>query len=223
MDYCRSSQLTPLQRDLLEAFFEKEQRLFLTGGAALAGFYLGHRDTEDLDLFCSQEIDLQEVARVLEAAAATRGAKVQALRTYPGFRRLFAARGEETCVIDLVVDSAPAIDVQKAVFGKIRVDTLREIAANKLCTLLGRGEIKDLVDFQKLTAAGIELGQALTDAERKDAGMDPATLAWVLEQLTISPSSPLPGGADATQIDAYRKHLVQELRAIAYRRARRDQ
>lgn len=32
------NRLTPLQRDLLEAFFAREQRLFLTGGAALAGF-----------------------------------------------------------------------------------------------------------------------------------------------------------------------------------------
>jgi hypothetical protein len=37
--------LTSLQRDLLAAFFEREKRFFLTGGAALAGFYFGHRDT----------------------------------------------------------------------------------------------------------------------------------------------------------------------------------
>ena len=43
--------LTPLQRDLLTAFFTHEQRFFLTGGAALAGFYLHHRPTLDLDLF----------------------------------------------------------------------------------------------------------------------------------------------------------------------------
>ncbi len=36
---------------LLQAFFSKENRFFLTGGAALAGFHLGHRETHDLDLF----------------------------------------------------------------------------------------------------------------------------------------------------------------------------
>lgn len=40
--------LTPLQRDLLDAFFAREQGFFLTGGAALAGFYLRHRETTDL-------------------------------------------------------------------------------------------------------------------------------------------------------------------------------
>jgi len=43
--------LTPLQRDLLLAFFERERGFFLTGGAALAGFYLHHRETTDLDFF----------------------------------------------------------------------------------------------------------------------------------------------------------------------------
>ena len=43
--------LTALQRDLLDAFFAREQRLFLTGGAALAGYDFHHRTTDELDLF----------------------------------------------------------------------------------------------------------------------------------------------------------------------------
>ena len=35
-----SSRLTPLQRELLEAFFERTRSFLLSGGAALAGFYL---------------------------------------------------------------------------------------------------------------------------------------------------------------------------------------
>ncbi len=45
-----SSKLTTLQHEFLDAFFQRESRFFLTGGAALAGFYLGHRETHDLDL-----------------------------------------------------------------------------------------------------------------------------------------------------------------------------
>ncbi len=43
-----ASQLTPLQRDLLEAFFRREQRLFLTGGAALARRRLVQRGQESV-------------------------------------------------------------------------------------------------------------------------------------------------------------------------------
>lgn len=52
-----SDKLTPLQRALLDAFFRQEQRFFLTGGAALAGFHLQHRTTLDLDLF-TDDVDL---------------------------------------------------------------------------------------------------------------------------------------------------------------------
>ena len=65
----RPSRLTPLQRDLLDAFFAREQRLFLTGGGALAGFYLGHRTTEDLDLFTLPGLDLADAAHALDEAA----------------------------------------------------------------------------------------------------------------------------------------------------------
>jgi len=41
------SKLTALQKDVLDAFFQRERGFFLTGGAALAGFHLGHRTTDD--------------------------------------------------------------------------------------------------------------------------------------------------------------------------------
>ena len=217
------SRLTPLQRELLLAFFEREQRFFLTGGAALAGFYLGHRTTEDLDLFSSQLPDLLEASRLAEDAATSCGATITSLRTHPSFRRLLAARGEERCVIDLVADSAKVIDPEKTVFGLVRVDTIREIAANKVCAVLGRSEIKDLVDLKALSTYGVDLEQALADASRKDAGVEPATLAWVLDQISISPSAPMPGGVNPVEIDGFRKDLVRRLRTMAFEQARGNQ
>lgn len=46
-----SNRLTRLQAELLAAFFEREQSFYLTGGAALAGYHLGRRETHDLYLF----------------------------------------------------------------------------------------------------------------------------------------------------------------------------
>ncbi|MCC6897497.1 MAG: hypothetical protein IT377_00905 [Polyangiaceae bacterium] len=46
MDFSKDSSLTPFQRDLVVEFFARERRFFLTGGAALAGFYFGHRATQ---------------------------------------------------------------------------------------------------------------------------------------------------------------------------------
>ncbi|HVO12611.1 MAG TPA: nucleotidyl transferase AbiEii/AbiGii toxin family protein [Vicinamibacteria bacterium] len=42
-----------------------------------------------------------------------------------------------------------------------RVDPAEEIFANKLCTLLGRSEIRDLVDARALEGLGLSLTEAL--------------------------------------------------------------
>ena len=131
MDFSPRSKLTALQRDLLVAFFERQEGFFLTGGAALSGFYLGHRTTDDLDLFAPPGASLDDAARALSAAAISLGGTTEAVKTFPEFRRLLARRGEESCVVDLVVDRAPMLDVDKPARGRIRIDTMREIAANK--------------------------------------------------------------------------------------------
>ena len=218
MDSSRPSLLTPLQRELTEAFFRHEQRMFLTGGGALAGFYFGHRTTEDIDLFAPPGLDLAEATRALGDATAECHATLTAQHTHPDFRRFLARRGEEQCVVDLVIDRAPMIDREKVAFGLVRVDTLREITANKVCTLLSRSEIKDLVDLSALLAAGQSLERGIEDATKKDAGVDPATLAWLLSELTISPEARLPGGLDPHAIDTVRQDLVRRLRALAFAR-----
>ena len=53
------SRLSALQEALLEAFFEDAGGWFLTGRAALAGYYLGHRETQDLDFF-AVEADIRD-------------------------------------------------------------------------------------------------------------------------------------------------------------------
>jgi hypothetical protein len=217
------SLLTPLQRDLLEAFSAREQRLFLTGGGALAGFYLGHRTTENLELFALPGIDLSDPVRAVGAAVDALGAVVVPRSTYPDFRRVLVTRGHvtETCVVDLVVDRAPVVDPEKARFGEVRVDTVREIAANKICTLLSRSEVKDLVDLSALVRRGIDIDQAFADARKKDGGAEPATVGWLLEQITIGPEARLPGGLRPDALLAFRDELVKTLRAMAFAEVQR--
>lgn len=216
------SRLTPLQRDLLTAFFAREDRFFLTGGGALAGFYFGHRTTEDLDFFSPPGPSLDDAARTLGEAATACGATVTPLRSFAEFRRLSATRGAETCIVDIVIDRAPMIEPEKARFGNVRVDTLREIAANKICTLVSRSEVKDLVDLDRILASGVDLEATLADAQAKDGGADPATVAWIVDQITIGPEARLPGGQEPSKLVAFRVDLVKKLRALAMRQVRRS-
>jgi hypothetical protein len=160
-DSSAPSRLTPLQVDLLQAFFAREQRFVLTGGAALAGFYFGHRETEDLDFFGTPGLDLQEAARTLDVACTACAAALEPVQTFPDFRWYLARRVQETCIVDLVIARVPMLDTEKRIVGRLRIDTIREIAANKICTVLGRAQIKDLVDLKFLLASGIDLSAAL--------------------------------------------------------------
>lgn len=215
------NRLTALQRDLLASFFARDQRTFLTGGAALAGFHLGHRTTDDLDLFTFPEADLDDIGRAFAAAALACGAQVRSMQSYPDFRRLMAERGDERCKIDLVVDRAPPIEREKVLADHVRLDSMREIAANKICAIVSRAELRDLVDLRALLDAGVDLERACDDALVKDGGADPATLAWLLDTLVISSDARLPADTPPQELLAFRDTLVPRLRALAFARTRR--
>jgi len=185
MNWEESKACTPLKRDFLRAWFAQEQRFFLTGGSALGLFYLDHRRSYDLDLFTSAEVDGKEVQNLVLRVARQIGAECQPVRTAPDFHRFRLTRGDEREIIDVVVDRAPQLDVEKACFDGIRVDTLREIVANKLTTLLSRTELKDVVDLYFLEQAGHDLLAAIPDAQAKDGGWEPAMVSMLLDGLRV--------------------------------------
>jgi len=209
------SRLSPLQRDLLDAFFRREKRFFLTGGAALAGYHAGHRTTGDLDLFTTEDA-VDDGERALADAARELGAVLERIRTAPDFRRRLVRRGDETVLVDLVRDRVGQIVADKPIVGAIRVDPPQEILVNKLCALLSRSEIRDLVDLLVLSELGFSIDSALPMAARKDAGFTPAQLAWVLEQTRIGDDARIPGGRTAPELRRFSESLVKLLRRAAF-------
>lgn len=159
--------------------------------------------------------------RALYGAAEAVGASLRLVQSYPDFRRFVASRADEHCKVDLVIDRAPALETDKPTFERVRLDSRREIAANKVCALVGRSEIRDLVDLRALLDAGCDLDAALRDALVKDGGADAATLAWLLDQLVIGAEARLPGGVDPVELSGFRDALVVRLRAIAAAQTRR--
>jgi hypothetical protein len=210
-----SPSLTPLQREILHAFFEREDAFSLTGGAALVEFYLHHRETKDLDLFAPPGADMERGELALHDAVLSLKATSTKLRDFKEFRRWLVERGTESTVVDLAVDRAPRVD-QDRLHGRIRVHSLREIAANKLCTILSRGEPRDLVDLMLILGTGMELSSVLSDAIQKDAGADPATLAWILSEISIGPEAVLPAGISGAELDLFRSELEAKLRRLAH-------
>lgn len=206
--------LSPFQRAVLEGFFRRAPGFYLTGGAALAGFHLGHRRTEDLDLFTTEDVlDTGELA--LQEVATELGANLTRLQTSPDFRRRLLRREAEGLVVDLVRERAAGGQRPKLVQGGVRLDSPEEIFANKLCALLSRSELRDLVDVRALEETGVQLEPALHEAAAKDASVTPGQLAWVLSQVTIGDDARIPGGGNATELRAYLSQLVARLSRLA--------
>jgi hypothetical protein len=207
--------LTALQRDLLRAFFAREGGFFLTGGAALVGYYLHHRETTALDLFATTDDDFERGPHALRGAAASLDASVEVRQDTPDFKRFAVARGEELVVVDLVRDRVPQIHVAKVERDGIVLDPIEEIVANKLTTVVGRMEERDLVDLYVLEHAGHVLEHHLDQALAKDGGCTPATLAWLLHDVRIADDAKLPGGVDPRELSAWIEGLVVRLRRAA--------
>jgi hypothetical protein len=189
-----ASTLTVLQRELLAALAARSPSFFLTGGAVLAGWVLGHGRTDDLDLFTEDDEAMADADRVVRGAAAEIGAVAEAVRSR------------------LVRERVPAL-YPKVVRDGIRMDTVEEIVANKLCALVRRVEVRDLVDIWHLDRAGYRVERFLADAARKDGGVTPATVAYVLASFPLPPDHP--AGADRAELLAFMRDLEQRMRRLA--------
>jgi hypothetical protein len=100
----------------------------------------------------------------------------------------------------------------------VRVDPPEEILANKLCALLSRNEERDLVDVFALERAGYRIEDALPLAARKDSGLTPASLAWILSQVEIEPETQhrLPGSVSPAELRSFLDDLISRLTRIAF-------
>ncbi|HVS09930.1 MAG TPA: nucleotidyl transferase AbiEii/AbiGii toxin family protein [Planctomycetota bacterium] len=208
------TRLSAFQHELLDAFFERSGDFFLTGGGALAGFHLGHRTTEDLDLFTTIDV-LDAGVDALRGAASSLGAGLESLRTSPTLRRFLVRRGNETVLVDLVFEPVPQARAEKPRRGKIRIDPPEEILANKLCALLSRSELRDLVDVLELERAGFPVDSALPWAMKKDSGLTPAQLAWVLSQIHIGDDARIPGTRSPEEVREYLADLRTRLAGLS--------
>lgn len=210
-----SSKLSALQHELVEAFFSEPSAFFLTGGGALAGYHLGHRFTDDLDLFTTPVESMDMAVQRLRRTVASIGATVESIQEAPDFRRFSVQRGADTTLVDLVIDRAPQLKAAKELVGHVRIDSQREIAANKIAALLGRTAPRDIVDLFALFERGNTLETALADARTKDSAVDPGTLAWVLSGWRLGPDVPLPVGVSLDGVEQMRTELIERLLALA--------
>jgi predicted nucleotidyltransferase len=87
-----SNRLSGLQREFLRRISSHTSAFFLTG-AVLAGWVLGHRRTDDLDLFTTDDTAMADADRLMRVVAAELGTSLESVQTAPDFRRYLLRSG----------------------------------------------------------------------------------------------------------------------------------
>lgn len=185
----------------------------LGGGAALAGAYLGHRTTGDIDLFVHDTEEMRALVGLLPGAAAEAGVAVTLLRDVGHLVRAQIDPGDGNGVdVDVVHEPVADIAAPPPPIEGVVIESLADLRANKLTCILSRSEPRDLVDLYFLDQAGFPPEQDLEIALRKDSGIDPGVLAWLLSQF---PTRPLPAMLEpltSNQLESFRDALAEKLR-----------
>jgi hypothetical protein len=212
--------LSALQQQILVALSEIRPTWTLTGGGALAGFHTKHRETRDLDLFFHQQRDLGSSVADSTEVLQREGLAVVPLRSSATFAQLDVRLDVESTIVDLVADPTPVAEVAQPVTVDdvtIMVETPHQLLVNKLCALLSRSELRDLIDIRALMESGADLARALRDCPGQDAGFSPMTFAWGAQGLPLRRVAVAQGWSEPEieALERFRQDLVGHVMAEA--------
>lgn len=178
--------LTPLQKKFLKEFFKSflGQKFFLTGGTALAEFYLKHRLSEDLDLFTvDQVLEFDFVNAEINKIAKNLNFVIERQISSPSFLQFIFSHKKETLKVDIVKDVPIHFGTIKKSNG-IFIDSLENISVGKLLAAFGRADAKDFIDLYFLfKEKKIDFHNIFTMAKKKDLGLSEFYLAHMFNRV----------------------------------------
>lgn len=119
---------------------------YLTGGTALAEFYLHHRLSEDLDFFSEQEFDPQSISVILKKIQTAVG--IKKIEYQQSFNRNLFFLHTDTDVMKTEFTYFPFARIeQKQKIGELFIDSLIDIATNKIFTIYQKPRSRDFIDL----------------------------------------------------------------------------
>jgi hypothetical protein len=200
------------------AFLQAVQRVapfHLGGGAALAGVHLRHRLSADADLFVHARDAHRDLVRALPDIGAANGTPVSILRDGGAFVRARLQLSTESIALDVVYEAVPDLEPPPPPIDGIVVESLVDLRANKLTCIMSRSEPRDLVDLLFLDRVGYAPELDLPLALRKDAGVDPGVIAWLLGQFPVEPLPVMLVPLDIADLRAFRDGLRERFRQLS--------
>jgi hypothetical protein len=157
--------LTPTHRTILRVASEAEAEygdvgLRLDGGTALAAYYLGHRESEDLDLFAGPSFHADDFASELARALEGAGLETHTVSAGAGFAEVVAGGVR----VHMARTSPFLLEEPFPTEEGVPVTSFRDLAAGKLHAVCDRFEVRDFIDVHAILARPDEEGRAPSEA-----------------------------------------------------------
>jgi len=152
---------------------------YLTGGTALSEFYLQHRLSEDLDFFTEEnEVDQKLVEAYLKKISSKLSIEEIKRTVFMGlFSYTLIFRDNSKLKVDFNYYPFPRIE-KGTKYGNLSIDSLRDIAANKVHTLFVKPRDRDYLDLYFIMKnSDFELKKLILDAKAK--------FDWDIDRLTL--------------------------------------
>lgn len=142
---------------------------YLTGGTALAEFYLQHRLSEDLDFFSENEFDPQSISVFFEKIK--KEAKIKKIEYNQSFNRnLFFLDLTDGAKVKMEFTYFPfeRIDKKKKI-GDLYIDSLLDIGVNKVFIIYQNPRSRDFIDLYFILQKDkdLSLGGLIKEAQIK--------------------------------------------------------
>ncbi len=145
----KTNLFTPEQTIILDQV-EKDPYLrsnfYFTGGTALSYLYLKHRHSEDLDFFSVKELDKERILSLITKWANQLDFTFEAQMKEVVYIFLLTFKNGTTLKVDFGYYPYPRVE-KGGKYKRLEVDSLRDIAINKLVTVNQRTTAKDFVDL----------------------------------------------------------------------------
>jgi len=179
---------------------------YLSGGTALASFYLRHRVSRDLDLFTREDVPLETIRSFLETVP---GLLVESYQKRLDRRIFLVTIDGEALEVEFTRYDFDRLAATVRLEAGLQVDDPIDILANKIAAVADRFEPKDHVDlFFLMNAPGMpNFGEALELASKK---FGIPGLRYLLQTRLLAVPKHLPATTPPVSSD----ELANKLRAL---------
>lgn len=139
--------ITPTQKNILDIFSQNNyltDNFVLSGCTALAGFYLPYRFSEDLDFFSIEEVNILDVTTFLKSLKPQINYTKFDINTSFNRNLVYLHFPSEVVKLEFTYYPFPPVEKPNR-YQNIKVDTILDIAVNKLFTIYQKPRSRDFI------------------------------------------------------------------------------